>query len=69
MRYWIKEKPRVVYESTTRQFIVLDDKTGEEYHIRKWEDTKSAGYYMLNQLGVWVEFHPTEELEDFLGLV
>jgi len=68
MIYEIKERPRVIYESITQQLVVIDE-TGKEYHIRKWEDSKGSGYYILNEERVWEDFYPNEELEDFLGLI
>ena len=64
MEYKVKQQPKVVYDAITYQFT-LTDESGKELLIRKWEDTKGGGYYILED-DRWVEFYPDEDLEDFI---
>ena len=64
MTFTVKQQPKKIYESVTHEFTVTDEE-GTEYQLRKWEDTNGGGYYILRN-GDWEEYHPDEELDDFI---
>ena len=64
MTFKVKEHPKKIYESVTHEFTLIDD-GGTEYQLRKWEDSNGGGYYMYYD-GDWLEYHPGEELDDFI---
>jgi len=64
MTFTVKHQPQKIYESTTYEITILDDE-GTEYRLRKWEDSNGGGYYMYYD-GDWKEYHPSEELDDFI---
>ena len=66
MQFEVMIKPKVVYDAITYQFT-LQDETGRQLEIRKWEDSNGGGYYLWNQTSnSWDDFYPDEELEDFI---
>ena len=60
----VKLQPEKIYESVTYQFT-LEDSEGNEYRIRKWEDTNGGGYYIYKD-GTWIDYQPNDEFLDFI---
>jgi|688.fasta_scaffold00014_221 hypothetical protein len=64
MTFKVKEHPKKVFEAVTYDFTIID-KNGKELQLRKWEDSNGGGYFIFENED-WLEFHPDEELDDFI---
>ena len=43
MSFKVQEEPKKIYEAVTYEFK-LEDKDGNVYHLRKWEDGNGGGF-------------------------